>query len=84
MSGEIVVSTLGTGGAQIILAVCVVALAGVCWTLSVALIRSYHDRIAETRETLKQQASDARLVAEAMLKMTSAVDLALAALKGGR
>ncbi len=72
---------LGTGSTQVVLAVIVVALALGLWVAMRALLDSYKDRIAETRETLKQSSADTRLVTEALRDMKNTIDLALAALK---
>lgn len=83
MDAATVINSLGVGSPQVILAICVVALGIVGWTLARALIQSYRERLGETRETLKQQASDSRLMAEAMRELRMTIDLALSALRGG-
>lgn len=83
MSGD-VVSVLGSSGAQTILAVGLVALAAFVLAQQRAQNQMQRERIAELREVLKQQAADARLIAEAMLRMQATLDLALASLKGAR
>lgn len=84
MDPTTIAATLGSGSVQVVLATVVVGLCIVGWTLARALIESYRDRIDETKEALRQQSADARLIAEALRDMKSTIDLALAALKGGR
>lgn len=75
------IDQLGSGSAQVILAVIVVGLALALWYAVRALLKSYDDRLAETRETLKQSSADTRLVTEALRDMKNTIDLALAALR---
>ena len=76
------VDLLGTGGSQVILAVCVVALAAALVFAVRALIQSYNDRLAEQRAVIQQRSDDTRNLMDSFRDMKSTVDLALAALKG--
>lgn len=72
---------LGTGGAQIILAICLVAVSTALYLAVKALIQSFLDRIAENKVMLKQGSDDTNLVTAALKEMKTTLDLALAALK---
>lgn len=72
---------LGSGSAQAVLAICVVALALIGWVLARALMQSYRERIGEVREVLSQQSASSREIAETMRDLQRTIDLALAALR---
>lgn len=74
--------TLAAGNAQVVLAVVAVALGAACIWLGKALMRSYVDRIKDQKEGAEQRSEDDKLLAAALRDMKSAIDLALAAMKG--
>ena len=75
------VEQLSTGDVRVVLSLGLVAFGIVCWKLASALIKSYEDRIAETRVTLLQSSADTKLVTDSLRDMKATIDLALAALK---
>lgn len=75
---------LGSGSAQIVLAVCVVALALVSVILAREVVRSYNARLTDSRETMTQQSADMRASTETLRDLTRTMEMALAALRGPR
>jgi len=72
---------LGSGSAQVVLAICVVVLTLTVWGLGKVLLHSYQDRLKDQRETITQQSADARVIAETVRDFTRTMDVAIAQLR---